>query len=81
MNPCGGKEDQMFHKLAAGKTSINFGPQRIQNARHSQGDDDLPASPLPRGRALQIHTPPSGVPARLGLKAPALAWPAAALAF
>jgi hypothetical protein len=58
MNPCGGKEDQMFHKLAAGKTSMNFGPQRFQNARHSQGDDDLAASPLPRGRALQIHTPP-----------------------
>jgi hypothetical protein len=41
MDPCGGKEDQMFHKLAADKTSINFGPQRIQNARHSQGDDEM----------------------------------------
>lgn len=41
-NPCGAEEDQMFDKLAVGKTSMNFGPQRIQNVRHSQGDDNLP---------------------------------------
>jgi hypothetical protein len=34
MNLSRGEEDQMFDKLAAGKTSIDFGPQRIQNARH-----------------------------------------------
>jgi hypothetical protein len=47
----------MFDKLAAGKTSITFGPQRIQNVRHSQGDDDLPRHCLAVGVSDSHPTP------------------------
>ncbi len=56
---CGEKKIRSMTSLAEEKMSIIFGPQRIQNARHSQGDDndDLPRHCLAVGISDSHPTP------------------------